>query len=51
MKQLVVYATGASVHFSDRAAVERILQKAKASDYGVRTIIREIAQSGLFGTK
>jgi hypothetical protein len=50
-KQLVVYATGAPVRFSDREAVEGILKKAKASDYGVRTIIREIAQSELFGTK
>ena len=28
-KQLVVYATGAPVRFSDRAAIERILQSAK----------------------
>ena len=50
-RQLIVFATGAPVRFSDRAAVERILDRAKASGYGVRTLVREIVQSELFLNK
>lgn len=47
-KQLTVYATGAPVRFSDRAEIEKILQRANASGYGVRTLIHELIQSDLF---
>ena len=47
-KQLTVYATGAPVRFSDRAAIEKILHRASASRYGVRTLIHELVQSDLF---
>jgi hypothetical protein len=50
-KQLVVFATGAPVRFSDRAELERILQRAKSSQYGVRTLVEEIVRSELFQTK
>jgi hypothetical protein len=50
-KQLVVYATGAPVRFSDRALVERILQGARPSDYGTRSLIHQIVQSDLFRNK
>ncbi len=50
-RQLIVYATGAPVRFSDRAAVERILDRAKPSGYGVRTLIHEVVQSELFLNK
>jgi hypothetical protein len=50
-RQLVVYATGAPVRFSDRAAIEQILAGAKASEYGVRDIVREIVRSDLFLNK
>jgi hypothetical protein len=50
-RQLVVYSTGAPVRFADRAAVERILQRASASGYGVRTLLHEVVQSDLFLTK
>jgi hypothetical protein len=50
-RQLLVYATGAPERFSDRAAIERIVQAAKARDYGVRTIVHEIVQSELFRNK
>jgi mono/diheme cytochrome c family protein len=49
--QLLVYATGAPVRFGDREALEEILDRARPSDYGVRTIVREIALSGLFKRK
>jgi hypothetical protein len=47
-KQLTVYATGAPVRFSDRAQIEKILQRASANHYGVRTLIHELIQSDLF---
>ncbi|HEU4781205.1 MAG TPA: DUF1592 domain-containing protein [Steroidobacteraceae bacterium] len=50
-KQLLVYATGAPVRFSDRAELERILQRASARQYGVRTVVEEIVRSELFQTK
>jgi hypothetical protein len=50
-RQLVVYATGAPVRFSDRAQIEQILQKAKAKDYGVRSVVHAIIRSELFLNK
>jgi mono/diheme cytochrome c family protein len=50
-RQLVVFATGAPVRFSDRAELERILQRASARKYGVRTLVEEIVRSELFQTK
>jgi hypothetical protein len=49
--QLIVYATGAPVRFGDRARVEEILDRASASGYGARSLIREIVRSGLFQRK
>jgi hypothetical protein len=50
-KQLVAFATGAPVRFSDRDELERILQRAKARQYGVRTLVEEIVSSELFQIK
>ncbi|MSU23119.1 MAG: DUF1592 domain-containing protein [Opitutus sp.] len=50
-RQLVVYATGSPVRFSDRAAIEQILQGAKPADYGVRSLVHQIVQSDLFRSK
>jgi hypothetical protein len=50
-QQFLVYATGAPVRFGDRPQVEQILDKAKSSQYGVRTLIQEIVQSELFRSK
>ena len=50
-KQLVVYATGAPVRFSDRAAIEEILQHSRSSQYGVRSLVHEVVQSELFRSK
>ena len=47
-RQLTVYATGAPVRFSDREPVERLLARARSSDYGVRDLVHEIVQSELF---
>jgi hypothetical protein len=50
-KQLSVYATGAPVRFSDREQIERILERASSSHYGVRSLILELVQSDLFTQK
>jgi mono/diheme cytochrome c family protein len=50
-KQLVVFATGAPVRFSDREELDRIMQRASARKYGVRTLVEEIVRSELFQTK
>jgi hypothetical protein len=50
-RQLVVYATGAPVRFTDRAELEQILERASARQYGVRTMVEEIVRSELFQTK
>ena len=50
-RQLVVFATGAPVRFSDRDELEQILQRASARQYGVRTLVEEIVRSELFQTK
>jgi hypothetical protein len=50
-RQLTVYATGAPIHFADRAEIEKILERASASQYGVRTMIEELVQSELFRNK
>jgi hypothetical protein len=50
-RQLLVYATGAPVRFSDRDTIEQILAKTKPSQHGVRDIVREIVRSDLFLNK
>ena len=47
-EHLLVYATGAPVAFADRGDVSAILEKSRASEFGVRTLIHEIVQSPLF---
>jgi hypothetical protein len=50
-RQLTVYATGAPVRFSDREKIEQILQKTRANEYGVRSLVTELIQSDLFLSK
>ncbi|MDP3072942.1 MAG: DUF1585 domain-containing protein [Opitutaceae bacterium] len=50
-KQLVVYATGAPVRFSDRPMIEKIVEGAKPGHYGVRSLVHQIVQSDLFRQK
>ena len=49
--QLSVFGTGAPVRFSDRTEIQGVLDRSKASQYGVRTLIEELVQSALFQTK
>jgi hypothetical protein len=50
-KQLIVFGTGTPVRFSDRSELEAILDRAKASQYGVRSLIHAIVASPLFQSK
>jgi hypothetical protein len=51
VKQLMIYATGAPIGFSDREEIEAILARTRGGSYGVRSIVHEIVQSKLFGYK
>jgi hypothetical protein len=50
-QQLIVYATGAPIRFSDRPAIGKILANSRPGGYGVRTLVHEIVQSELFLNK
>ena len=50
-RQLAIYATGAPIHFADREQLEKILDRAGPSHYGVRSLIIELVQSDLFLNK
>jgi hypothetical protein len=50
-RQILVYATGAPERFSDRAALEQIVQGTKSTRYGVRSLVHGIIQSDLFLNK
>ena len=51
VNQLVVFATGAPVRFGDRPEVESILDRAKPTHYGVKSLIHGLIQSRLFRNK
>lgn len=48
LEHIIVYATGASVGYSDREVVEALLIDLESSDYGVRSMIHAVVQSPLF---
>jgi hypothetical protein len=50
-RQLLVYATGAGIRFSDREAIDAIVAKAKPTHYGLRSLVHEVVASELFQTK
>ena len=50
-RQLTVFATGASIRFSDREKIDQIVQAAKANHYGVRSLVENVVLSDLFTTK
>ena len=49
--QLIVFATGAPVQFSDRPKVEAILDRAMSKGYGVKSLIQLIIESEVFRNK
>ena len=50
-KQLVVYATGAPIRFSDRARLEALVAKTQPTHYGVRSLLHAVVQSEIFRQK
>ncbi len=51
VRQLVTYSTGAPVGFGDRPKIEAILDRARSSEYGVKSLIHDIIDSELFRNK
>jgi transposase len=51
VRRLVIYATGGAPESADRSEMERVLERARAKDYGLRTLVHEIVQSRLFREK
>jgi len=50
-ERLLIYATGHGLEFSDQRAVREIVSKAKAKNYGLRTLVHEVVQSPVFLNK
>jgi len=51
VRQLLAYALGRELDFTDRAAIERILADTKPGHHGLRSLIHGVAQSPPFQTK
>jgi hypothetical protein len=48
---LATYATGAEISFADRAEIQRVVEAAKGSEYGLRTLLHQVVASRLFRSK
>src|SRR5690606_37909966 len=51
LSQLLTFATGRELGFSDRPEIERLVRESATSDYGVRDMIRLAVTSEIFRTK
>lgn len=51
VKQILMYATGTDIHYSDRPAIERIVAASREHGHGIRSVLHEIAASRLFRGK
>jgi len=51
VKQILMYATGTDIHYSDRRAIERIVDASREHGHGLRSLFHEIASSRLFRGK
>ncbi len=51
VQQLLIYATGTPMLFSDRSEIEVILDRARETEFATRTLIHELVQSELFLNK
>jgi hypothetical protein len=47
-EKLLTYGLGRGLGFSDRAAVEAIVSRVAAKDFGFRTLLHEVVQSETF---
>lgn len=50
-QQLIVYATGAPIRFSDRPIVAKMITDNRKNNYGIRDLVHEIVQSDIFLNK
>ncbi|MGB7346561.1 MAG: DUF1592 domain-containing protein [Pirellulaceae bacterium] len=50
-EKLIVYGTGASIQYSDREAVEQIVQQNRSNKYGVRSLLKSVVTSPVFLSK
>jgi hypothetical protein len=50
-ERLVTYSTGGPPEPADRPQIDAILEKDRASNYGLRTLVHAVVQSELFRTK
>ena len=50
-ERLLTYATGAPTRPADRAQVEAILERARARDFGLRSLVHAVVQSEAFRSK
>ncbi|MBA3935989.1 MAG: DUF1592 domain-containing protein [Planctomycetes bacterium] len=51
VRQLLIYATGTGIRFSDRAAIEAIIARTRPTHHGVRDLVLGVVSSPLFNTK
>ncbi|HEV7403722.1 MAG TPA: DUF1592 domain-containing protein [Chthoniobacteraceae bacterium] len=51
LEQLAIYSTGREVTFGDREQIAGILARTQKQGGGLRTLIHELVQSGLFSTR
>ncbi len=49
--QLLVFATGAKIQFSDRPVLDRIVERTRGSDHGFRSILHAVVASDTFLNK
>ncbi len=49
--QLLIYATGTGIHFTDRPAIEAIIAKTKPTKHGLRSLVQEVVASEFFSAK
>ncbi len=51
VRQLLIYATGTGIRFSDRAAIEAIIARTRPTHHGVRDLLLGVVASPLFQSK
>ncbi len=49
--KLLTYATGAPPQFADRDEIERIVERTKKTEHGLRSLLHEVVQSRMFRNK
>lgn len=51
VEKLVIYSTGAPISFADREEIDRIIERTRKENHGLRTLIHEVVQSEMFRAK